>query len=178
MDNLDAWINAYSKIVRRHGLDAMHLLPQIHHETLAALPEVTALGAFIDDRLVSGHVWIRAGQWVRPHLAASSQVGLAVGAAYAVNEFALRHFGDCELINFGGTPGALGVPLDPAADGLIRFKRGFCNAVAPSYIAGAVLNPKAYDALCARAQESTAGTFFPAYRRADGLQPTGIFRGR
>jgi GNAT acetyltransferase-like protein len=174
--DFDDWIAAFRQIVRQHDIKPRPIFPRIHHETLAAMPGVTALGAFVGDRLISGHLWIRAGQWVRAHLAAGDEEALAVGAAYAVNDFALRHFADCDLINFGGALGTQDGPLDPGTDGLIRFKRGFCNAVAPCYVAGAVLHPKSYAALCARTAASDADPFFPAYRRPDGLHHTGVFR--
>lgn len=169
---LDPWIADYERLVGGHGFPA---LPSVHHEMLAALPGVTALGAFMDGNLVSAHLWVRHGRWVRPHLAATDEAGLRVGAAYAVYAHALDHFSDCELINFGGAPGASGAALNIWGEGLVRFKRGFCNAIAPSYIAGAILDADAYAALLARSGNPVGTAFFPAYRRADALNPTGVF---
>jgi hypothetical protein len=135
----------------------MHAFPPAYHDALARLPGLRAFGAFIEGRLVSAHLFVTHDGYAISHLAASSAEGYAARAAYAVNHTAVTELADCQLINFGGGAGF----ADDPASGLVRFKRGFCNTVAPSYLCGAVLERPAYLALSAGHDESG---FFPAYR--------------
>ena len=64
-------------------------------------------------------------------------------------------------INFGGGSGSMNNALK---DGLVRFKRGFCNDIASSYICGAVLDDNRYAQLIKQREVSEKNDFFPAYR--------------
>jgi len=157
--DLAAWIALYSHLVARHQLGGVHVFPNEHHELLAAVPDITAIGAWRDDRLVSAHLWAVHDGKVHSHLAASSPEGYSSGAAYAVYDAARRHFAQAEWVNFGGGAGA----GDDPADGLMRFKKGFANDTADAYICGKVLNAARYEAL-SRGSDPAA-RFFPAYRQ-------------
>lgn len=156
-DHLPDWEGLYGQLTARHGLGGLHDFPPVHHEALARLPGVRTFAAFVEDRLVSAHVFVTHEGHAMSHLAASSAEGYQTGAAYAVNDLALTELTDCGLINFGGGAGA----GDDPADGLVRFKKGFSNSVEPSYLFRAILDDDAYRALSAG---STDTGFFPAYR--------------
>ncbi|MBS1189579.1 MAG: hypothetical protein H6R10_1371 [Rhodocyclaceae bacterium] len=156
---LEEWITLYNQLIERHRLQAVHRFPRHYHETLAALSELTAVGAFVDDRLISAHLWIEKSGYVFSHLAASSEEGYALRAAYAVNDFSIQLFNSANIINLGG---AAGRENDPK-DGLARFKAGFSNAMVKSYICGKILDLKAYNRLSA-AMSPIESSFFPAYR--------------
>ncbi len=156
-DHRHAWGDLYGELAARRGLGDLHAFPPAYHEALTRLPGLRMFGAFIEDRLVSAHLFVTQDGYAISHLAASSAEGYAARAAYAVNDIAVAELTDCGLINFGGGAGF----VDDPADGLVRFKRGFCNAVAPSYLCGAVLDRDAYRALSAGYDQSG---FFPAYR--------------
>jgi hypothetical protein len=51
----------------------------------------------------------------------------------------------------------------------VRFKRGFCNQIAPSWLRGAILDQTVYRTL-AQGREVTG--FFPAYRGAPVREPS------
>lgn len=155
-DHLPAWQALYDHLTVRHGLKGLHDFPALHHETLARLPGVRTFGAFVEDRLVSAHVFVTDGGHAISHLTASNDEGYASGAAYAVNDLAISAMADCDLINFGGGAGF----GDDPDDGLVQFKRGFANSSAPAYLAGGVLDADAYRRLSG--DRTTA--FFPAYR--------------
>ena len=156
-DHLAAWEALYGELTARHGLSGLHAFPYAHHATIAALPGARTFGAFIDGELVSAHIFATGDGYAMSHLAASSEAGYRSGAAYALNALALDALTDCDLINFGGGAGA----DDDPADGLVRFKKGFSNRIAASWLCGAVLDAAAYAALSAdRADDG----FFPAYR--------------
>jgi hypothetical protein len=156
-DHLPAWEALYGELAARHGLGGAHVFPPEHHALLAALPGVRTFAAFIDDRMVSAHVFVTHKGHAMSHLAASAAEGYAAGAAYAVNDLAAQALTDCRVINFGGGAGM----NDNPEDGLVRFKRGFANTVAPARLCGAVLDADAYRALSIDTVDSG---FFPAYR--------------
>lgn len=158
-DHLAAWETLYGELAARHGLGGLHAFPQAHHQALVRLPGVRTFGAFVDGRLVSAHVFVTHGGYAISHLAASAVEGYETGAAYAVNDLAIAALDDCEAINFGG---GAGLGEDPA-DGLVRFKKGFSNAVAPAWLCGKVLDRAAYASLSAGFADQG---FFPAYRGA------------
>ena len=161
-EHLAAWIDLYQSLVARRGLErTMHAFPRAHHEALAQLPGVIAIGAFANDRLVSCHVWICHKGHAMSHLAASSEEGYALRAAYAVNAGAIELIGECRTLNFGGAAGS----GDDDEAGLARFKRGFSNAVAASYLCGKVLARDAYCELLRRAGVPIDASYFPAYRQ-------------
>jgi len=163
-DHLQAWSALYGQLAARHGFAGLHAFPAAHHETLATLPGLRAFGAFLEGRLVSAHLFVTHQSHAISHLAASSAEGYETGAAYAVNHLAVTALTDCEIINFGG---GAGLGEDPS-DGLVRFKRGFSNRVAPSWLRGAILDHDAYRNLAADYGETG---FFPAYRGARMREP-------
>lgn len=135
-----------------------------YHELLAHMDEVTALGAWLEEELVSCHIWIRHQKIVYSHLAASSEDGYKRRAAYAINHRAIEYFSDSEIINFGGSAG-----IDTQSlDGLARFKAGFSNDSAHSLLCGTILNNSAYEELCKSSSINPATKYFPAYRTPIG----------
>lgn len=156
-DHLPAWEALYGQLVARHGLGGAHVFPSPYHALLATLPGARTFAAFIDGRMVSAHVFVTHDGHAMSHLASSTAEGYAAGAAYAVNDLAVRTLVDCRVVNFGGGAGL----EDNPEDGLVRFKKGFSNAVAPARLCGAILDADAYRALCA---DDVDSGFFPAYR--------------
>lgn len=159
-DHLDGWLALYGELTGRHGLGGLHIFARDHYEMLARTPGVRTFGAFLDDHLVSAHIFMTHEGHAISHLTASAPEGYDVAAAYAVNDLAIHTLTDCDVINFGG-----GTQLDDdPMEGLVRFKRGFSNRTAPSYLCGAVLDTEAYAALSVG--HADGGGFFPAYRGA------------
>jgi hypothetical protein len=159
---LDDWDGLYQTLIGRHGLaGTMHAFPRRHHGALAKLPGITAIGAFAEGQLVSCHIWARHDGHAMSHLVASNESGYASRAAYALNAASIDLLADCRTLNFGGSAGA---DDDPEA-GLARFKRGFANTAAPSYLCGKILAVDAYDELSRQADVSSDASYFPAYRR-------------
>ncbi|MFW0778037.1 MAG: hypothetical protein ACN2B6_10010 [Rickettsiales bacterium] len=150
------WQKLYDYIIRDMKLSGLHAFPAAHHEALAPLEGIAAIGAWMDDELVSAHIWAGDGEMMHSHLVASNAKGYETRAAYAVNDFSIKHFAGAKLLNFGGGAGV----ADAEEGGLARFKRGFSNATAKSYIAGAILDEERYAALSGDPTTS----FFPAYR--------------
>jgi len=158
--HMEEWLALYGNLKARHGLGGIHDFPQGHFEALAKMSGAMAVGAWLKDEMVSGHLWVSDGRRVHSHLAASSEEGYRLGGSYAVYDASLRYFADAELVNLGGGAGA----RDDAADGLARFKRGFSNAAASAYLCGAVLDRERYETLVGRAGGIEDAMFFPGYR--------------
>ncbi len=156
----DDWAALYAELGRRHELEGIHEFTDAHTRALQRLDGVTAIGAFMEGRLVCAHLWVSDARTAHSHLTASSSEGYAAGAAYAVNDASVSHFAALELLNFGGGAGT----VDRMDDGLARFKRGFCNDVAPAYLCGAVLDHDRYSELVSKKGATSDPLFFPAYR--------------
>lgn len=153
--HLNEWCALYDCLIRRHILTGVHAFPRESFAALAEIDGITAIGGFVGDEMVCCNIWAVHEGRAHSHLVASNEKGYELRAAYAVTDFAMRHFMDCDVINLGGPAGN-----GDADDGLAQFKRGFSNATAPAWICGAVLNRESYDTL------STGKTtdYFPAYR--------------
>jgi hypothetical protein len=158
--HLDAWMELYATLTARHGFSGIHDLPSDHHRTLATLDGVTAIAAWCGEKLTACHIWVHHRGYVHSHLGASSASGYMNGASYAVYDASIRHFSDAELINLGGVAGYTNDPND----GLARFKRGFANATARSFICGKILDRRRYAELIGLDAARAQTAFFPAYR--------------
>ncbi|MGH6956865.1 MAG: GNAT family N-acetyltransferase [Caulobacteraceae bacterium] len=169
-EHLQAWASLYAQLAARHGFTGLHALPAAHHQALAALPGLRAFGAFIEGRLVSAHLFVAHEGYAISHLAASAAEGYQAGAAYAVNDLAVSTLIECGVINFGGGAG----PGEDPTDGLVRFKKGFSNRTASSWLCGKVLDREGYETLSAGYGENG---FFPVYRGARAQEPADADQG-
>lgn len=154
------WAKLYEHLIRDMRLSGLHAFPDLHHEALSKIEGFTTIGAWIDGELVSAHVWAHSDTHAHSHLVASNEKGYEARASFATNDFSMQHFANHEVINFGGGAGV----ATSEGDGLARFKRGFSNDVAHSYIAGAILDEARYAALCEANPKAKDTAFFPAYR--------------
>ncbi len=154
------WAGLYDGLIQKLSLQGLHAFPHTHHQILAEMPGIIAIGAWIGEELVSCHLWADDGEFVHSHLVASNDKGYESRAAYAVNDTSIRYFADRKLLNFGGGAGN-SVGDD---DGLARFKKGFSNDVAESYICGAVLDKLKYQELVSARNFAVPVTYFPVYR--------------
>jgi hypothetical protein len=166
--HLEQWVALCGHLKRRHALSGVHDFTLRHYETLAALPGVTTVAAFLDEAMLAAHLWVEADGRVHSHLAASSEQGYASGAAYAVNDASIRLFSGARIVNLGGGAGN----RDDPGDGLSRFKKGFANTTARSYICGKILDSAKYSRLCGRAGSAADARFFPAYRTPTDMEPS------
>ncbi len=159
-DGLDEWARLYDALTATLKLEGLHAFPHEHHQAIASMEGVIAVGAWLDKELVSCHVWVDDGQYMHSHLVASNEKGYEFRAAYAVNDTSIQYFANRKLLNFGGGAGNI-VGSD---DGLARFKKGFSNDVAGSYICGVILDKDKYQQLVDARALSQPTNFFPAYR--------------
>lgn len=168
MDHLEAWNKLYDTLVARHDIGENARFCSKAFETLSALDGVVAFGGFKDGELVACHIWVTGDRYAFSHLAASSEEGYRLGAAYALNGYALTYFDQIDVLNFGGVAGA----ADERTGGLARFKKGFSNRSAPSILCGKILNGDLYAEHCAKASAAPTSQYFPAYRYPVGQNLT------
>ena len=157
--HLDAWCACYDTLVARHGITGIQAFGRSYFEAVSRMPDVTTIGAFEGDVLVSAHIWMRFGTFVYAHLAASTDRGYKLRSAFAIYDHAVQLFGGECVIDFGGGAGT----ASSEDDGLAAFKRGFANGERRNFLCGRVLDRAVYDQL-SRGRE--ADDYFPAYRRA------------
>jgi lipid II:glycine glycyltransferase (peptidoglycan interpeptide bridge formation enzyme) len=123
------------------------------------MPSFITIGAFVDDRLVAAHIWLKHGDIMYSHLAASNQAGYECGASYALYANAIERFDNCRVFDLGG------VPDGKKSLGLAKFKRGFANDERTNWLCGWVFNQPVYDELCSKNNLPKDDLYFPSYRR-------------
>lgn len=162
-DYLEEWMGLYAHLSQRHDFSPEGTLPRSYFEALTHVPQVVAVGSFLEEKLVSMHLWVHDGTHVFSHLAASHPNGYAQGAAYGIYHTAIEFFGShkefpFKAMDLGGCAG----PHDDPANGLVRFKKGFSNQEIPVYVCGYILDPEVY--LHLRGSNPGNDSFFPIYR--------------
>jgi hypothetical protein len=154
---LDAWRALYQGLTERHDISGMAAFSDDYFQALARMPAFETFVATVGGEIAAMAIWFEHGGLACNHLGASNALGYANGASYALYAAAIERFEGCAAIDLGAGAGF----ADDPDDGLVRFKRGFANAQATSYLCGAVLDE-------ARCQALSAGrpseAFFPAYR--------------
>jgi hypothetical protein len=156
-ERLGDWRALYDGLVARHGIGGMAAFSEGYFAALAKMPDFEAFAAVVDGEIAAMGIWFEHDGRACNHLGASNALGYANGASYALYAAAIERFAACEVIDLGAGAGL----VDDPDDGLVRFKRGFVNAQATSWLCGAVLDDTRYRALSAgRPREG----FFPAYR--------------
>ncbi|HWF76640.1 MAG TPA: GNAT family N-acetyltransferase [Caulobacteraceae bacterium] len=157
-ERLTDWRALYGALVERRGVAGVAAFPDPYFPVLARSPAFVAFAAFVGDEIAAMTIWFEHAGVAVYHLAAASELGYANGAAYALNDAAIAHFGAAGIVDLGGGAGL----ADDPGDGLFRFKQGFANARTIAHLCGAVLDPAAYARLCSKRASRTS--FFPAYR--------------
>jgi hypothetical protein len=166
-EHLDEWMKCYGTLVAKKGISGIQDFDRSYFEKLAAVPGFFLVGAFVEGRMESGHIWLRHERLAYAHLAASTPVGYKLRCAFPIYDYAIRALREHCVIDFGG---GAGLSTD-GQDGLSQFKRGFANGERMNLLCGKVLNPEAYASLTA-GRGVGAATFFPAYRAPTPQEPT------
>jgi hypothetical protein len=161
-DIMDEWSILYDELIVRHGINGSPRFSRASFEALAECEGLVAFGGYVDDALVSCHLWFHYRHFAWSHLAATNATGYSAGAAYAVYDHAIRYFAD-RVINLGGAAGN----ADVREGGLAVFKSGFSNRQQTCHLIGKVLDPARYEALCSFAGADARAEYFPSYRDPD-----------
>jgi len=153
---LSDWQQLYAGLVAHRQIKGMADFPSRYFTHLTHIPQLEAFAAFVGEELCGMTLWFAYQGVVYNHLTACNATGYANGAAFALYDAAITHFGDSGVINLGGGAGTSGGD----DGGLFAFKQGFATGTVTAYICGAVLDAKAYEAL----SHTPVTDFFPAYR--------------
>ena len=98
------------------------------------------------------------------HLAASSETGYRLGAAYALFWHAIdRCRGRVRWFSLGQLRAGVS---DDVGTGLDFFKKGWSTGTRTAYLCGRILNPQRYAALV-QARRLAGTRYFPAYRQGE-----------
>jgi hypothetical protein len=148
------WLHLYRGLIAKRQVSGAADFTDGYFEELAKLPGITAIVAYCSQQLVAASLWLDHCDVTYYHLGASSSRGYAASAMFGLFARAIE---GCQttMLNFGGNAGL----ADDGGGGLSRFKRGFANATAETYICGAVLDDDRYSHL-----GGPATAFFPRYR--------------
>lgn len=153
-EHMEAWCALYDRLIVKHSITGIQAFNRDYFSAIASMKPLM-VGAFVDDALVSAHIWFIHEGIAYSHLAASSEMGYRTGAAYAVYDRSFDYFETQGMTHadLGGGAGS-----DSASSGLVRLKQGFSNDIVLCYVCGKILNNDIYRRLGGNAN------YFPAYR--------------
>jgi hypothetical protein len=160
---LDEWCDLYEHLRQRHDITGIRGFSRAAFSAQLALPGMSMIAASHDGELVSAHLWLRQGDVVHSHLAATNPRGYELMAPYAIHAAALDVFaGKARYLGLGAAAGLEG----ESNDSLGRFKRGWSRETRPAYFCAHVFDRPAYESILVE-RGLTPGGFFPAYRRGE-----------
>jgi hypothetical protein len=154
------WEELYGNLRRRHGLSGIKAFSPSAFEQQLRVPGALVLRAREAGVTVGAHIWYVQGEVAYSHLAAVSERGYALMAAYGLYAFALDVFRQrVRLVDWGA-----GAGTGADAGGLTRFKRGWATGTVPVHLCARILDPEAYARLSAQTPETA---YFPMYRAGE-----------
>lgn len=162
---LDPFVDAYYETMSRVGADADYFFPRPYFRQLVEeLPgSVHLVAAVRDGALLAGGLFFRCQGLVQYHLGATWTRALREQPMKLVFDATWRWAKAA-----GATDLHLGGGVGGAADSLFHFKAGFSDRRHPFETLRVIVDPVAYQRLCARAgqdPEADVTAFFPSFRR-------------
>ncbi len=156
----DTFWPLYEVLIARHGIAGIQALgPQIVAAQFG-LPGMLAIEAVLGGEVIASSIWAHDDREAHLHLHAQTERAYRLCAGYLLYEAALDHFSTrLAQVDLGGAAGL----ADRMDDGLGRFKRGWSNAMAQTYLCGEILDEDCYRALT-EARGAAHSAFFPQYR--------------
>jgi transposase-like protein len=132
-DHLDVWSDLYGHNVANRQI--AQPLSSTYFERLADFDELRTFAVVVDSEIATITTWIKYGDVLYFHDAASSAAGHEAAASYIAFAHVVEALDDCRFVFLGGAAEFFDDPLD----GLARFKRGFSNGSAVSYLCSTIL---------------------------------------
>lgn len=149
----------YDELVERRGVTGIRRFSRSQIDRQLRVPGSTLFTASKAGEVVSFlHCYV-SPDVAYAHLAASSERGYELRAAFAVYETAVHHLRERTSLFVLGA--AAGTEASASDAGLARFKEGFATETRPVHLCGRVLDASAYEQVAGRDAQSD---FFPAYR--------------
>jgi hypothetical protein len=160
---LDEWLELYGLLVQRHQLKGIRAFSRASFAKQLNVPGITMLRATHKGQSVAAHLWYMKGDIAFSHLAASSELGYKLSAAYALYWHALEYFtGKVRWVDWGAGAGL----ASDGSNGLAFFKGGWANTTRTAYLCGRIFDREKYEAI-SRAKGFTGSSYFPAYRQGE-----------
>ena len=79
-EHLKDWYTLYKTLIDKHSIKGIQAFSQDYFSKISELNPIT-VGAFINNELVSAHIWFEYKGYVYSHLAASNEAGYKASAA-------------------------------------------------------------------------------------------------
>lgn len=161
MRELDTWCGLYGQLVQRHGITGIQAFSRAAFAQQLQVPGMVMFRARHGGETVGMDLWYVQGEVAQGHLAAFSERGYDLRAAYGLKLAIIEYFRDkVRWLNLGGSAG-----LNPQAnDGLTAFKRGWSSGTRMAWLCGRILDPARYAELVHQRGFDPATPYFPAYR--------------
>jgi len=158
--NLDEWCCLYKNLIKTHNISGIREFSRNSFSKQIAIPSTYYFRAVKGEEVVGGALFYLQNNSAYYHLAASTEKGYELHAAYAVVWSAINVLSyKIRWIELqGGTS-----RNSEDSDGLSEFKRGWSNFEKKSYFCGKILNPQIYDFITNNKKIQTT-QWFPAYR--------------
>lgn len=159
---LDSWTDLYANLAERHGLKGIQAFSRESFAKQLEVPGMVMFRAVAGGETVGMHLWYVSGEVAYSHLAASSERGYGLMAAYALHWFAVGRFaGRLATLDLGA-----GAGIGERSSGLSRFKKGWATGTRTAYFCGRILDSERYAELMQRNGSPETG-YFPAYRAGE-----------
>ena len=164
---LDEWVQLYDILVERHRLRGVKAFSASSFAAQLQVPGIVMFRATHNGVVVGMHLWFIQSGVAYSHLAAYSENGYSLGAAYALYWFAIHSFKEhySEQVQWIDIGSGAGIGAG-ARDGLTQFKRGWAKITKIKYFCGRICQPETYE-LMARETVGAGESYFPAYRSGE-----------
>ena len=160
------WSAMYANLVQRHAIRGIQAFSP---RAFAAQLNVSGMIMFRATQgsvAVAAHLWYVQGEVAYSHLAASTDLGYAANASYALYYRAISAFKDGIAPSVRHVHLGAGAGIAEKNDGLTLFKKGWANCSRPAYFCGRILDRETYEDLGANAGCADF-SYFPAYRKGE-----------
>jgi hypothetical protein len=161
---LDEWLTLYTNLVSRHNLTGIKAFSRESFARQLSVPGIVMFRAVHQGCTIGAHLWYVHADKAYSHLAAFSEAGYDLMAAYALYWFALEYFASRKVrwLEIGAGAGISSADKD----GLSRFKRGWSTGTRMAYLCGRIFDQAAYDRL-AQERGILETDYVPAYRHGE-----------
>jgi hypothetical protein len=161
---LDAWCELYQNLIARHNITGIQAFSRACFERQLRLPGLVMIAGRVKstNEVVGIHLVINQGEFSYSHLAAFSENGYKISAAYGIYWETLNYLKatNCQYFDLGAMPGL----QDDSGDGLSRFKKGWSDNSRLVYLCGKIFNMGQMDLLIKNNSSITKADYFPPYR--------------
>lgn len=165
VDFLEDWTKLYGTLVERHNIKGLAAFSREAFAKQLRVPGIVMLRATTHQEIVGMLLWFEQGDRAYYHLGAYSIRGYALGASFALFDYALNCFAERGLawLNLGS-----GAGISSGEQGLTRFKQGWSTGVRTAYFCGRIFDPGTYRTIV-ETGGLAATQYFPAYRAGEFL---------